>query len=308
MSSSNKFATSETLVSPKPFLSTVFSSEANLETLLNEPTPPKSKPCFASNLRHLCELFPNIAISTVKILLEDSNGDFDSTFDVLASQAEELSVSPSCTSEVCKLVEPEEFAKDFPPLAVDRGDEYKKICEFFPEIVPEILKNVLKAYGFSGAVAYLKTHFGGYYNGPESSLETVFPPIPVLPPSKRVIHTVASPKESKAGWKKSGPKAKIEEIDLHGLGATDAMNYTKETLDIFADMLRKGEMKRGSDGTFILRIIAGAGNHSANCKPVIRPMVKEYLEKKRYGFKEVQPGVFEVQLQQFDNDLNIIYK
>lgn len=69
------------------------------------------------------------------------------------------------------------------------------------------------------------------------------------------------------------------EIDLHGQYVENAMNFLKERIE----KLRKANQPK-------LTIIYGAGNHSDEKGPKIKPAVLEYLKKEEITFEEINHG------------------
>ncbi|XP_046331595.1 uncharacterized protein LOC124114850 [Haliotis rufescens] len=63
-------------------------------------------------------------------------------------------------------------------------------------------------------------------------------------------------------------------LDLHGMDANNA----KSELEWFLE--RKEQERKWCNGSMTLTIITGKGNHSPHGHPVLKPVVKKYLENK----------------------------
>ncbi|KAK3776788.1 hypothetical protein RRG08_024565 [Elysia crispata] len=82
-------------------------------------------------------------------------------------------------------------------------------------------------------------------------------------------------------------------IDLHTCTSSSAFTAVTDFIAKREEVYRR--FNRGEDRFFF--IITGRGLHSLDKEPVLKPMVKQYLEDQKYNFAFVNPGRIRVDLE-----------
>ena len=90
-----------------------------------------------------------------------------------------------------------------------------------------------------------------------------------------------------------------QEIDLHGLTKNEALNIISQRFRIVQDSLDSGNLSPNtSNKDHIYKIIAGAGNHSAFGKAILKPAIQNMLQQKGYDhYADLNHGVFLVRFR-----------